>query len=74
MLSSELKEFRLLKAISFHFPDAEIVRSDNSRKKLNSIFSDTEKKSTTEIFFQCPNYCEQSSFDFGEKSSKRGTI
>ena len=73
MLQNELKEFRLLKSIHQQFPEAEIVRPDGSSKKLSKIFSSaTEKKSTTEIFYQGTQSISQLSFSFGDDSSQRG--
>jgi hypothetical protein len=73
MSHSELKEFRLLKAIYEQFPEAEIVRPDGSRKKLSDIFRAPEKKSTTEIFFQGTRSFQQLSFHFGNDLFQRGT-
>lgn len=66
MLRAELKEFRLLKAISQQFPNAEIVKPDGSRKKLSDIFGlapDTESRPAMPR--QSKAACHQLSFDFG---------
>lgn len=72
MPHAEVKEFRLLKAISQQFPNAEIIRPDGSRKKLSEIFNRApEKKSPAKIFFQgTQDSFQQMSFDFGKESSK----
>ena len=75
MSHSELKEFRLLKAIYEQIPEAEIVRPDGTRKTLSEIFScATEKKSTTEIFFQGTKRFQQLPFHFGNDPFQGGTI
>lgn len=75
-IHSEVKEFRLWKAISQQFPNAEIIRRDGSRKKLSEIFKRApEKKSTTEISFQGTlKSFQQLSFDFGKGSKNGGAI
>lgn len=73
MLKNDLNEFRILKTIHQQFPEAEIVRSDGSRKRLSEIFHyATEKKSTTEIFFQGKQSILQLSLNFGGDSYQGG--
>ncbi len=73
MLKNDLNEFRILKTIHQQFPEAEIVRPDGSTKRLSEIFHcATEKKSTTEIFFQCKQSISQLSFSFVDDSSQGG--
>lgn len=73
MLKNELKEFRLLKSIHQQFPEAQILRPNGSRKKLSEIFHGaTEKKSTTEIFFQSTQSISQLSLNFEDDSYQGG--
>ncbi|MEN6349286.1 MAG: hypothetical protein ABFD08_07830 [Syntrophomonas sp.] len=73
-IHSEVKEFRLWKAISQQFPNAEIIRPDGSRKKLSAIFNRApEKKSPAKISFQgAQKSYQQLSFDFGNGSKNGG--
>ena len=74
MPHAEVKEFRLLKAISQQFPNAEIIRPDGSRKKLSDIFGHAhDVKSTPEISRQSKEISQQLSFDFGNnRNGKEG--
>ena len=73
MLKNDLNEFRILKTSHKQFPEAEIVKPDGSTKGLSEIVQcATEKKSTTEIFFQCKQSISQLSFSFVDDSSQGG--